>query len=229
MRRRTLLALLVAVLSGRLRRRWRARVPIGRLFRLGDLRRDVHGDLGRHVARQLAAVPLERAFLPVGGRHPPRAGLVLEQWAPLPRRASRTWRKPAASPSCATRCGPRPTRDGRAAASGAQEASFPSPGTATLTFEVEERFPFLTLVSMIAPSPDWFVGVDGIGLQQGGCWVPRVEMDLTGYDAGTDSGATFTAMDADVTPHEPIGPIEALPDDVREAPFATLVLTREAG
>ncbi len=108
-----------------------------------------------------------------------------------------------------------------------QEASFPSPGTVTLAFDVDERFPFLTLVSMIAPSPDWFVGVDGIGLQQGGCWLPRIEMELMGYDAGTDSGATYTAVDADVTPHEPIGPIEALPEDVREVPFATLVLTRE--
>ena len=107
------------------------------------------------------------------------------------------------------------------------EASFPSPGTVTLAFDVDEEFPFLTLVSMIAPSPDWFVGVDGIGLQQSGCWVPRIEMDLTGYDAGTDSGMTFTAPDADVTPHEPIGPIGALPANVREAPFATLVLTQE--
>ena len=110
-----------------------------------------------------------------------------------------------------------------------QEASFLSPGTVTLAFEVDGRFPFLTLVSMIAPSPDWFVGVDGIALQQSGCWLPRIEMDLMGYDAGTDSGPTFSAPDADVTPHEPIGPIEALPDDVREVPFATLVLTREEG
>ena len=74
-----------------------------------------------------------------------------------------------------------------------QEASFQSPGTVTLTFDVDEGLPFLTLVSMIAPSPDWFVGIDGVALQQGGCWTPRIEMDLAGYDAGTDSGTTFTA------------------------------------
>ena len=110
-----------------------------------------------------------------------------------------------------------------------QEASFPSPGAVTLDFDVDEAFPFLTLVSMIAPSPDWFVGVDGTGLKQNGCWTPRIEMDLMGYDAGTDSGATFTARDADVSPHEPIGPIEALPADVREVPFARLVVEREDG
>ncbi len=110
-----------------------------------------------------------------------------------------------------------------------QEGSFSSPGTVTLSFEADEEFPFLTLVSMIAPSPDWFVGVDGIGLRDGECWVPRFEMDLAGYDAGTDSGGTFTAPNADVTPHEPIGPIQALPADVRDVPFATLVVAREDG
>ena len=110
-----------------------------------------------------------------------------------------------------------------------QEASFQSPGTVTLTFDVDEGLPFLTLVSMIAPSPDWFVGIDGVALQQGGCWTPRIEMDLAGYDAGTDSGTTFSARDADVTPHEPIGPIDNLPASVREVPFARLVLEREDG
>ncbi len=110
-----------------------------------------------------------------------------------------------------------------------QEGSFRSPGTVTLSFEADEGFPFLTLVSMIAPSPDWFVGVDGIGLREGECWAPRIELDLVGYDAGTDSGATFTAPNADVTPHEPIGPLEALPADVRDVPFATLVVGREDG
>lgn len=110
-----------------------------------------------------------------------------------------------------------------------QEGSFRSPGTVTLSFEADEGFPFLTLVSMIAPSPDWFVGVDGIGLRDGECWASRIEMDLAGYDAGTDSGATFTAPNADVTPHEPIGPLEALPADVRDVPFATLVVEREDG
>ena len=110
-----------------------------------------------------------------------------------------------------------------------QQASFRSPGTVRLSFGVDEEFPFLTLVSMIAPSPDWFVGIDGVGLRQGECWAPRIEMDLAGYDAGTDSGATFTAPNADVTPHEPIGPIEALPAAVRDVPFATLVVEREDG
>ena len=104
------------------------------------------------------------------------------------------------------------------------EPSFPSPGSVGLSFEATEDLPLMTLVSMIAPSPDWFVGVSGIPLMEDGCWKERIEVDLVGYDAGTDSGATFTARDADVTPHEPIGLIQELPAAVREVPFATLVL-----
>lgn len=104
------------------------------------------------------------------------------------------------------------------------EPSFPSPGSVGLSFEATEDLPLMTLVSMIAPSPDWFVGVSGIPLMEDGCWKERIEVDLVGYDAGTDSGATFTARDADVTPHEPTGLIQELPAAVREVPFATLVL-----
>lgn len=106
------------------------------------------------------------------------------------------------------------------------ESSFPSPGSVGLTFEATAEHPLMTLVSMIAPSPDWFVGVDGMPLMHaGGCWMERIGVELIGYDAGTDSGATFTARDADVTPHEPIGLIQELPASVREEPFAELRLS----
>ena len=106
------------------------------------------------------------------------------------------------------------------------EPSFPSPGSVGLSFETTAEHPLMTLVSMIAPSPDWFVGVSGMSLREDdGCWMERIEMDLVGYDAGTDSGATFTAPDADVTPQEPIGLIQELPASVREEPFAVLVLS----
>lgn len=107
------------------------------------------------------------------------------------------------------------------------ESSFRSPGSVSFALDVEVERPLVTLVSMIAPSPDWFVGVNGIPLMEDeGCWRERIELELVGYDAGTDSGATFTARNADVTPHAPIGPIRELPPDVRETPFATLVLVR---
>ncbi len=106
------------------------------------------------------------------------------------------------------------------------EPSFSSPGSVRFTFDAKADHPLVTLVSMIAPSPDWFVGISGMPLREESCWVEKIELDLVGYDAGTDSGATFTAGDADVTPHQPIGLISELPASVREEPFARLALTR---
>jgi hypothetical protein len=43
---------------------------------------------------------------------------------------------------------------------------FDALGSATLTtVTVSEDFPLLTLVSMIAPSPDWFTGVRNVSLR----------------------------------------------------------------
>src|SRR5688500_6368989 len=39
-----------------------------------------------------------------------------------------------------------------------------SPGSTQLEFEVSRPFPLVTLVTMVAPSPDWFVGVSALSL-----------------------------------------------------------------
>ena len=60
-----------------------------------------------------------------------------------------------------------------------------SPGSVSLTFPQAMRrdFPLVTLVSMIAPSPDWFVGVDSLNLIENGCWVTNKVVTLYGFDA----------------------------------------------
>lgn len=79
-----------------------------------------------------------------------------------------------------------------------------SPGATTLDFTVSLEYPLVTLVTMVAPSPDWFVGVSGLNLLESGDWAAETAVDLYPYDAGTDSGATFTARDAATVPPEPI-------------------------
>lgn len=86
-----------------------------------------------------------------------------------------------------------------------------SPGTVSLTFAITEEFPLVTLVSMLAPSPDWFVGVSGENLLKNGAWITSLTVDLYAYDAGTDSGTTYTAGNQDTNPAEAIGRIETAP------------------
>lgn len=87
----------------------------------------------------------------------------------------------------------------------------PSPGMVAVSFGIDLDFPLLTLVSMIAPSPDWFVGVHGLGLFEDGQWVNQMVVDLPPYDAGTDSGITFLSGDAPTNPPDPIAQITGHP------------------
>jgi len=80
----------------------------------------------------------------------------------------------------------------------------PSPGEVTLDFDIAASHPLVTLVSMVAPSPDWFVGVAGLSLHADGAWVDSLTVELRGWDAGTDDGTTYGALNAPSTPHVPI-------------------------
>jgi len=78
-------------------------------------------------------------------------------------------------------------------------------GAVSVMFTTTMDHPLLSVVTMVAPSPDWFVGVANFDLCQGGTWIDDVTVDLdTVYDAGTDNGASFTSGDIDQTPHLPI-------------------------
>lgn len=103
-----------------------------------------------------------------------------------------------------------------------------SPGTVSLEFEITRTFPLVTLVSMIAPSPDWFVGVSALSLLQGGDWVDEVRVDLFPYDAGTDTGATYLSPDQPVSPRQPIARIQGAPftRDGTVAALGTFVFRR---
>jgi hypothetical protein len=103
-----------------------------------------------------------------------------------------------------------------------------SPGTATAEFAVSQQFPRVTLVSMIAPSPDWFVGVSALPLFDNGQWIDETRIDLIPWDAGTDSGATFMSPDQATLPRIPISRIVAAPlsPSGRVTPLGTFTFTR---
>ena len=103
-----------------------------------------------------------------------------------------------------------------------------SPGSVHLTFQVDEEFPFVSLVSMIAPSPDWFVGVDTLSLREDGGWVDSKVVELYAYDAGTDSGASYGSPDEASEPPLPIAGIldGVVATDGIAVPLGTFTFTR---
>src|SRR5262245_54595183 len=87
----------------------------------------------------------------------------------------------------------------------------PSPGSTSVSFTIQRDFPLVTLVSMIAPSPDWFVGVAGMPLLENGDWILQKAVTLWLYDAGTDGGTNYTSPNLDTSPQGPIALHSMLP------------------
>lgn len=75
--------------------------------------------------------------------------------------------------------------------------------TETFTVTVTSRFPMVSAVAMIAPSPDWFAGAADIKLMEDGKWVGKKTVDLFAYDSGGDDGTTYKAADIDTNPKKP--------------------------
>ena len=58
-----------------------------------------------------------------------------------------------------------------------------------------ETFHLITLVSMIAPSPDWFMAINSLDLRnaENTAWKSSFSVDVFVYDAGTDDGPNYTS------------------------------------
>ncbi|KZN30637.1 spondin domain-containing protein [Pseudoalteromonas luteoviolacea] len=70
----------------------------------------------------------------------------------------------------------------------------------SMTFEASQNFSLLSVVSMVAPSPDWFIGIDSLALFNDGQWVMEQTIQLKVYDAGSDSGVTFNSANQETDP-----------------------------
>ena len=78
-----------------------------------------------------------------------------------------------------------------------------TPGNLTnIQVNVNYKYHLVSIVSMIAPSPDWFLGIydEDFCDAAKGQWKPYITKDLQPWDAGTDSGVTFLSPDAATNP-----------------------------
>jgi hypothetical protein len=85
-----------------------------------------------------------------------------------------------------------------------------SPGSVMSEFNITSDNSEITLVSMLAPSPDWFVGVHNLKLREtNGAFINRLDIELKLYDAGTDSGLLYTSDNMDTSPQDPISLLDS--------------------
>ncbi|PCI10528.1 MAG: elongation factor Ts [Flavobacteriaceae bacterium] len=77
-------------------------------------------------------------------------------------------------------------------------------GIDEITLNASVDFPLFSWVTMLAPSPDWFVANSNIPLIVNNVWVEQIELDVVLFDAGTDSGTDFTSPNDFTNFKEPI-------------------------
>lgn len=81
---------------------------------------------------------------------------------------------------------------------------------------VSEDLPYITLVSMVAPSPDWFIAINNLDLRSGNPsinngWKETFTLDVFAYDSGTDNGTNYGSSNSVNTPRTAISMVSGFP------------------
>lgn len=91
------------------------------------------------------------------------------------------------------------------AANAAREITFVggprNSGSVSGTVTFSDAHPALSFVTMVAPSPDWFVGLSRQSMKDAsGQWIASFDRQLPIYDAGTEEGDSFSTSGATTNP-----------------------------
>jgi spondin-2 len=67
-------------------------------------------------------------------------------------------------------------------------------GVGSALFFLDDEHSFVTLLTKLIPSPDWFIGVDSLNLMDDNCrWRDFQTVEVQPLDGGSESGLTFSA------------------------------------
>ena len=97
------------------------------------------------------------------------------------------------------------------------------------TVTVDPAHPLVSLVAMIAPSPDWFLGARNVSLMENGAWVSSKVLHVNAFDSGGDDGTTYKAADIDNEPKKPttMATDKHFAPNGTPVPVATVTITRK--
>lgn len=86
-------------------------------------------------------------------------------------------------------------------------------GSTETILDFNTGFSCFTFASMIAPSPDWFMGIHDYDLFKNNKWVADTTINILLYDAGTEDGDVFSYDNPVTSPQQVISfltPLNAL-------------------
>jgi len=84
-------------------------------------------------------------------------------------------------------------------------------GMVSMDFEIDKTHSLVSITSMIAPSPDWFIGVHDVDLFGQGHWANELTVQVGVYDSGSDSGSSFSSPNQPSQPRQAIHSINTPP------------------
>lgn len=105
--------------------------------------------------------------------------------------------------------------------------------TDSIVVNVSSEKSLISFASMIAPSPDWFVGLESFNLIKDGEWLTDVTVNAPGYDAGTEEGDVFGYGNPATVPQQNVSYLTPANASVIAngnpviAPFATVRFIRQ--
>ena len=74
----------------------------------------------------------------------------------------------------------------------------------TGVFATNSNYSLFSFESMIAPTPDWFIGLHDFNLMPAGKWITDTTVNIYVYDAGTEEGDRFDMTNPDSSPRMPV-------------------------
>ena len=75
-------------------------------------------------------------------------------------------------------------------------------GTVEMNLNFNTNYSHISFASMIAPSPDWFMGIHDFNLLKDKIWINDTTVNLAVYDAGTEEGDVFNYNNPETIPHQ---------------------------
>jgi len=102
-------------------------------------------------------------------------------------------------------------------------------GQISIDVVVDKHHPSVTLATMLAPSPDWYLAVVNVNLLENNLFVNTKTVDGMVYDAGTDDGLTYSSPNANTYPRRAISYFVSAPlgnDTVVSPSIATVTFTK---
>ena len=77
-------------------------------------------------------------------------------------------------------------------------------GTTSTILKFNTDYSYISFASMIAPSPDWFLGIHDVNLFPNKKWVDDVTLNIMLYDAGTEDGDVFGYNNPETIPQQKV-------------------------